>query len=145
MTIRLTGAQETTRAVSLSSGLLFAKAHMCCRALGSVPVIRPAAAQLTLPRKQRQHIKGLSGCGISFSCASTTAGIRSRKKGRAASTPLQVRSTTNRSFSAKMPQLAPPDPEKVMVIRKVCDDIVTCSLPFARLGVLKFGGRATIG
>ncbi|EGD98319.1 hypothetical protein TESG_05698 [Trichophyton tonsurans CBS 112818] len=43
-----------------------------------------------------------------------------------------------------MPKLAPSDPESVMVIRKVCDDIITCSLPFARLGVLKFGGRATI-
>ncbi|EFR01455.1 hypothetical protein MGYG_04463 [Nannizzia gypsea CBS 118893] len=43
-----------------------------------------------------------------------------------------------------MPKLAPSDPENVVVIRKVCDDIITCSLPFSRFGVLKFGGRATI-
>ncbi|KAK2875182.1 hypothetical protein FQN49_001699 [Arthroderma sp. PD_2] len=40
--------------------------------------------------------------------------------------------------------LSPSDPDKVMVIRKVCDDVITCSLPFARFGVLKFGGRATL-
>lgn len=44
-----------------------------------------------------------------------------------------------------MPKLAPSDPESVMVIRNVCDDIITCSLPFARVGLFKFGGRATIG
>ncbi|KAM5471828.1 hypothetical protein MauCBS54593_003234 [Microsporum audouinii] len=43
-----------------------------------------------------------------------------------------------------MPKLAPSDPEKVMVIRKICDNIVTCSLPFSRLGIFKFGGRATL-
>lgn len=42
-------------------------------------------------------------------------------------------------------QLTPLDPEAVLVIRDVLPNITTLSLPFARFGILKFGGRATIG
>ncbi len=37
------------------------------------------------------------------------------------------------------------DPSKVMVIRKVTPNIITCSSPFARFGRFKVGGRGTIG
>lgn len=43
------------------------------------------------------------------------------------------------------PPHIPADPERVMVIREVTPDILTCSVPFARFGQLKIGGRATIG
>ncbi|KAK2748901.1 hypothetical protein FQN57_007184 [Myotisia sp. PD_48] len=42
------------------------------------------------------------------------------------------------------PQLVPQNPEAVMVIRTVCENVVTCSVPFDRYGLIKFGGRATI-
>ncbi|EAW12761.1 uncharacterized protein ACLA_011880 [Aspergillus clavatus NRRL 1] len=43
-----------------------------------------------------------------------------------------------------MPRLFPSNPEEVMVIRNVTSDIITMSLPFARFGWLKFGGRGTL-
>lgn len=44
-----------------------------------------------------------------------------------------------------MPQLQPSDPSSVMVIRDITPNITTFSLPFARFGVVKVGGRATLG
>ncbi|USW54473.1 Putative ribonuclease Z/Hydroxyacylglutathione hydrolase [Septoria linicola] len=41
-------------------------------------------------------------------------------------------------------KLIPSDPEKVMVIRRVTPDILTCSTPFLRFGRIKVGGRGTI-
>jgi len=41
-------------------------------------------------------------------------------------------------------KLIPSDPEKVMVIRKITPDIITCSTPFLRFGRIKVGGRGTI-
>ncbi|MCJ1429671.1 hypothetical protein MMC29_007586 [Sticta canariensis] len=41
-------------------------------------------------------------------------------------------------------KLIPSDPSKVMVIRKVTPNIITCSTPFARFGKFKVGGRGTI-
>ena len=41
-------------------------------------------------------------------------------------------------------KLIPSDPEKVMVIRKITPDILTCSTPFLRFGRVKLGGRGTI-
>jgi len=37
------------------------------------------------------------------------------------------------------------DSSTVMVIRKVTDNITTLSVPFKRFGIVKFGGRGTIG
>jgi hypothetical protein len=37
------------------------------------------------------------------------------------------------------------DPTKVMVIRQVTPQITTLSVPFSRFGLIKFGGRATLG
>lgn len=37
------------------------------------------------------------------------------------------------------------DPTKVMVIRQVAPQITTLSVPFSRFGLIKFGGRATLG
>jgi hypothetical protein len=37
------------------------------------------------------------------------------------------------------------NPTEAMVIRKVTPEITTLSVPFARFGVFKFGGRGTIG
>jgi len=37
------------------------------------------------------------------------------------------------------------DHSKVMVIRKISENITTLSVPFKRFGVVKFGGRGTIG
>jgi hypothetical protein len=37
------------------------------------------------------------------------------------------------------------NPTETMVIRKVTPEITTLSVPFARFGVFKFGGRGTIG
>lgn len=41
-------------------------------------------------------------------------------------------------------KLIPSDPSKVMVIRKVTPNLITCSTPFARFGKFKVGGRGTI-
>ncbi|EME79078.1 uncharacterized protein MYCFIDRAFT_190127 [Pseudocercospora fijiensis CIRAD86] len=41
-------------------------------------------------------------------------------------------------------KLIPTDPEKVMIIRKLTPDIMTCSTPFLRMGRIKIGGRGTI-
>lgn len=43
------------------------------------------------------------------------------------------------------PVLFPTNPSQVMVIRNVTEDVITMSLPFARFGNLKFGGRGTLG
>ncbi|KAJ5573967.1 uncharacterized protein N7459_008394 [Penicillium hispanicum] len=43
-----------------------------------------------------------------------------------------------------MPQLFPADPSAAMVIRAVAPNIVTMSLPFARFGIMRFGGRGTL-
>lgn len=132
---------------------LCCKVHMCCRALSCVPVIRRPGqytsvtngANNTIQLRQRQDIRTPARSSVRYSCTTTKVEIRSRRNTTASGSPLQIRSTSYYSSPAKMPTLAPSDPESVMVIRKVCDDIITCSLPFARLGVLKFGGRATIG
>lgn len=42
-------------------------------------------------------------------------------------------------------KLFPGDPSKVMVIRQVTSNITTFSVPFQRFGLLKFGGRGTLG
>ncbi|KAL4913951.1 beta-lactamase-like protein [Aspergillus aurantiobrunneus] len=42
------------------------------------------------------------------------------------------------------PQLFPSNPDEVMVIRNVTSNVITMSLPFARFGHLKFGGRGTL-
>ncbi|PYH98487.1 hypothetical protein BO71DRAFT_395266 [Aspergillus ellipticus CBS 707.79] len=42
------------------------------------------------------------------------------------------------------PRLFPSNPADVMVIRNVTSNVITLSLPFARFGRLKFGGRGTI-
>jgi hypothetical protein len=42
-------------------------------------------------------------------------------------------------------KLFPGDPNKVMVIRQLTPEITTLSVPFSRFGLLKFGGRATLG
>lgn len=41
-------------------------------------------------------------------------------------------------------KLVPANPEDVMVIRDITPNIVTLSVPFERVGKLRFGGRATI-
>ena len=41
-------------------------------------------------------------------------------------------------------KLIPSDPEKVMVIRRITPNILTCSTPFLRIGRIKVGGRGTI-
>ncbi|KAJ5689496.1 hypothetical protein N7462_003888 [Penicillium macrosclerotiorum] len=43
-----------------------------------------------------------------------------------------------------MPQLFPSNPSATMVIRSVTPNIVTFSLPFARFGIMRFGGRGTL-
>jgi hypothetical protein len=42
-------------------------------------------------------------------------------------------------------KLLPKNPEEVMVIRDVVPGITTLSVPFLRFGLIKLGGRATIG
>ncbi|MCJ1354389.1 MAG: hypothetical protein MMC33_004377 [Icmadophila ericetorum] len=42
-------------------------------------------------------------------------------------------------------KLIPADPSTVMVIRQITPNITTCSVPFARFGKFKVGGRGTIG
>ncbi|EEP78851.1 conserved hypothetical protein [Uncinocarpus reesii 1704] len=43
------------------------------------------------------------------------------------------------------PTLTPKHPEEVMVIRELeGQDIITCSVPFSRFGLLRIGGRGTI-
>ncbi|KAL4961787.1 uncharacterized protein BDV14DRAFT_203392 [Aspergillus stella-maris] len=43
-----------------------------------------------------------------------------------------------------MAPLFPTNPDEVMVIRNVTSNVITMSLPFARFGRLKFGGRGTL-
>jgi hypothetical protein len=42
-------------------------------------------------------------------------------------------------------KLVPSNPSEVMVIRDVTPNITTLSVPFRRFGLLRIGGRATIG
>lgn len=42
-------------------------------------------------------------------------------------------------------RLVPPSPADVMVIRNITPNIATFSVPFARFGKLKVGGRGTLG
>jgi hypothetical protein len=42
-------------------------------------------------------------------------------------------------------KLVPKNPEEVMVIRDVAPGVTTLSVPFSRFGLIKVGGRATIG
>jgi hypothetical protein len=42
-------------------------------------------------------------------------------------------------------KLIPSNPADVMVIRHVTPNIVTFSVPFARFGTAKIGGRGTLG
>lgn len=58
---------------------------------------------------------------------------------------LQQRYLTSNGTTYNMPQLQPSDPSSVMVIRDITPNITTFSLPFARFGVVKVGGRATLG
>lgn len=44
-----------------------------------------------------------------------------------------------------MPTHYPGNPSDVMVIRDITPNITTLSMPFARFGVVKVGGRATLG
>jgi hypothetical protein len=44
-----------------------------------------------------------------------------------------------------MPNIPPSNPSEVMVIRKLSENVTTFSLPFARFGKLRIGGRGTIG
>lgn len=60
-----------------------------------------------------------------------TSGIDTRKRSGSKN---QIRTMTT-----------PSNPEDVMVIRELVPGITTLSLPFARGGLIKFGGRATIG
>ena len=41
-------------------------------------------------------------------------------------------------------KLIPSDPDKVMIIKRITPDILTCSTPFLRFGRVKIGGRGTI-
>jgi len=41
-------------------------------------------------------------------------------------------------------KLIPSDPEKVMIIRRITPNIMTCSTPFLRFSRVKIGGRGTI-
>jgi len=49
--------------------------------------------------------------------------------------------TTVATMSSK---LIPTDPEQVMAIRQITPNVVTCSVPFSRFGVVRVGGRGTI-
>jgi len=42
-------------------------------------------------------------------------------------------------------KLIPSNPSEVMVIRKVTENITTFSAPFKRFGLIKIGGRGTVG
>jgi hypothetical protein len=42
-------------------------------------------------------------------------------------------------------KLIPSNPADVMVIRHVTPNIITFSVPFARFGTMKIGGRGTLG
>jgi hypothetical protein len=42
-------------------------------------------------------------------------------------------------------KLIPKNPEDVMVIRDVVPGITTFSVPFLRFGMIKLGGRGTVG
>jgi hypothetical protein len=47
-------------------------------------------------------------------------------------------------MASSVSKLIPSDPEKVMVIRHLTPQIMTCSTPFLRFGRIKIGGRGTV-
>lgn len=54
--------------------------------------------------------------------------------------------SSNTFFSSTMAsKLVPPNPDDVMVIRKVTPNITTLSVPFKRFGRINIGGRGTLG
>lgn len=90
----------------------------------------------TLSRKQsavaylsRTRVNQLPGFSLPFSSSRATSGTNHG-------------SHPQRKMS---PKLVPNEPEKVMVIREVTPGIITLSVPFARFGQLRVGGRGTIG
>ncbi|KAL6409426.1 nuclear protein Qri2/Nse4 [Ilyonectria robusta] len=60
---------------------------------------------------------------------------------------LQQRTFSSQSHhaAAMSSQLIPSNPSDVMVIRHVTPNIATFSVPFARVGRIKIGGRGTLG
>ncbi|KIV94104.1 hypothetical protein PV10_05259 [Exophiala mesophila] len=58
--------------------------------------------------------------------------------------PFHTFKTLTMSTSKSAASLIPTDPAKVMVIRDVTPTITTLSVPFARFGRIKLGGRATL-
>jgi hypothetical protein len=63
--------------------------------------------------------------------------------------PLKAKELTTakaNTAKAKMSsKLVPKNPEEVMVIRDISPLITTLSVPFLRFGLIKVGGRATVG
>ena len=69
------------------------------------------------------------------------ADVRQLQHQRRATSQYQGRRFISTTMSSK---LVPANPAEVMVIRDVTPHIATLSLPFARHGIFKVGGRATI-
>ncbi|KXJ93893.1 hypothetical protein Micbo1qcDRAFT_39786 [Microdochium bolleyi] len=59
------------------------------------------------------------------------------------STPRTLLSTSASTVSMSS-KLIPSSPDDVMVIRHVTPNVVTCSVPFSRFGMVRVGGRGTI-
>lgn len=59
-----------------------------------------------------------------------------------ASLQQSTRRITTATMSSK---LIPSNPSEVMVIRDITPNVVTLSVPFLRFGLIKVGGRGTIG
>jgi phosphoserine aminotransferase len=51
----------------------------------------------------------------------------------------------NRTTATMSSKLIPSNPSEVMVIRDISPNVVTFSVPFARFGIIRVGGRATLG
>jgi hypothetical protein len=47
-------------------------------------------------------------------------------------------------MASSVSKLIPSDPDKVMIIRRITPNLMTCSVPFYRFSRIRIGGRATI-
>lgn len=79
------------------------------------------------------------------SSAYTTAVRRTNNGPSALSLQNNRTRTCTRTLATMSSKLVPANPADVMVIRDITPNIATLSVPFARYGIFKVGGRATIG
>lgn len=119
------------RITTRQTGTPFYHCHKPLSAIGSTP--------RRYTTRQAPFKKPLSGSASTVRLTTSIAGIVLLSTGAYL---LSRRTHTTDSMSSK---LIPANPSDVMVIRDITPNVVTFSVPFARFGRLKIGGRGTLG